>query len=426
MKISSRKDKGNLVVNLFVDGDVWTSAIKEEWNNFFKNLELKGFRKGKVPEDVAKKQISDIKLQENAIHVIIKKFEKEINEEFSKERIITNPNLMIKKISNMELEIAFSSILFPEITIGDLSKVKSKLVLSKTPSTNSLKSEMDNFKKNLIKRLEYTDSSHSLKKDQIAKINYEGKLNGSKFENGSAEDYELKIGSKSFIDNFEDQLIGMKPGEEKDIKAKFPKEYPEKKLAGQVADFHVKLISIVEEKLLEGEELKKKLKGMKFNDFSDVEKKISSFILERQNEEEREKFFDDVVNEIIKFNDTKVDIPQEFIDQELEQSLKAFENKLISQGMKINDYIKMINKNLEDFKKENLLPETMKRINNKLIYSQLIKDKKIKISKEEIEEEYKIISKKQGFGVEEIKKYLKAENIEDMIFFKKIIEVFSK
>lgn len=425
-KISSKEIDKRYVVKINLDGDDWKEVLKSEWNKIAKNIEVKGFRKGNVPENVLKQKIKDEEVWDNSISTIVRKFESKIGDEFKKGDIVTNPRLNITKLSNEELEVEFSSLIFPKIKIGDLKKIKSKLKLSKTADAESLKAELENFKKNLVTKIQHKEPTKTLANNQMANIDYVGKVDGKEFESGSAKGYDLKIGSKSFIDNFEEQLIGMHPGDSKTIKVKFPEQYPEKKLANKQATFDVKLNYISEEKKLEGEDLKKRLAQLKFKDMSDVEKRISKFILERQNEQEKQDFFDGVVAEIIKLADSDVNLPDEYVDEELINEVNSFEKKIMSQGMKMDAYLKMLNKKKEDFIKENIRPNLIKKLQSRIIYSTLIKNNDIKVIDDDIEKEYLEISKKQGFDVEEIKKYLNKENILDMIYFKKIIDLLTK
>ena len=238
-----------------------------------------------------------------------------------------------------------------------------------------------------------------VEKGDITIIDFEGSVDGVKFEGGKAEGHELEIGSGSFIPGFEDQIIGMKIDEEKDIKVKFPDDYFSEDLKGKDAVFKVKLHEIKKKELPEiNDEFAKDA-----SEFETLEE-LKNSIKEKMEEENKSRAKYETEEEAIKAvcKDAEVDIPSGMIETELDNMVKEVETRLSYQGMNIESYLQMINKTMEEFRKEGE-EQAKNAVKTRLVLEQIIKDEKIEPDEKKIDEKIEEMAKMYGKKKEELK-----------------------
>ena len=238
-----------------------------------------------------------------------------------------------------------------------------------------------------------------VEKGDITIIDFEGSVDGVKFEGGKAEGHELEIGSGSFIPGFEDQIIGMKIDEEKDIKVKFPDDYFSEDLKGKDAVFKVKLHEIKKKELPEiNDEFAKDA-----SEFETLEE-LKNSIKEKLEEENKSRAKYETEEEAIKAvcKDAEVDIPSGMIETELDNMVKEVETRLSYQGMDIESYLQMINKTMEEFRKEGE-EQAKTAVKTRLVLEQIIKDEKIEPDEKKIDEKIEEMAKMYGKKKEELK-----------------------
>lgn len=233
----------------------------------------------------------------------------------------------------------------------------------------------------------------------ITIIDFEGFKDNIPFDGGKAENYELTIGSNTFIPGFEDQIIGMKKDEEKNIKVTFPKDYPQKDLSDKEVIFKVKLHEIKKKEMPEiNDELAKDIS--EFETLEELRKDIKTKKESQAKQKEKTEIEDKVIEEVTK--NSKIEISEGMIELELENMLKDMEARLSYQGMKLEQYLKMINKSEQDFKTESK-PHAEKQIKERLVLEAVAKTEKIAPTDEEIQEKIKEMAESYGKKAEEIK-----------------------
>ncbi len=412
-------------VKISASGEQWKSLIDKSKKKLIDNLELKGFRKGKVPLNIANKNISMEEVRNNASSLLLDiNYEKAIDL-LAKENIATRPQFSILKISDNEVEIALKSILMPEVKLGNMDSINVEYKKKKI-NEKELKEEVDKINKYLIENKEISNKDAVIKKGNIVNINYLGKVNGKPFDGGEGKDFDLEIGSKSFVDNFEDQLIGMKKGEEKIVNVKFPDEYPAKNLKGKKATFDVKINAIKEKITLSGKALQEKLETLGFDSKEEIILRIKDSFEDRIKNEANDIFFRKYMEEIMKLKDTVIKVPEEIVKQQVDEEWKRIEMQVQQQGMKVEDYLKMLGMPKKEFKQKNLKEASRKRVKEGLVYSKLISDFKIKVTKEELENEYMKLAILNKTTVEDIKKEVSNNSLEQNIIFEKLINKLKK
>ena len=254
-----------------------------------------------------------------------------------------------------------------------------------------------------------TIEDRPVEKGDIATIDFEGFVDGKAFEGGKAEGHDLEIGSNTFIPGFEDQVIGMKIDEEKDINVKFPEEYFSKDLAGKDATFKVKVHEIKKKELPElDDEFAKDVS--EFDTLKELKKDIKEK-QEKQNEERAKYETQDAVIKALCEN-IKVDIPSGMIEMEIDNMMKDIEQRLSYQGLKLDQYLQMMGKSMEDARKE-YEPQALDAIKSRLALEAVVKAEKIEASDKEIEEKMKEMAK--NYGKENDEEFMKNENVRNYI-----------
>lgn len=423
MDIKHTKNNGSIEIKIHVKGSNWEELIKKAEKKLLSNFELKGFRKGQVPTNIAKQHIGNKRIQDSALEILLETQNEKIMTILQDAKIVSRPMVDIEKISDTEAQLIIKATLSPEVKLGNLENLKSKIKLSKI-TKEELERESSAIE-SLFKTLKpISDENEKVKIGHTVDIDFVGSVDGKEFEGGKAQGHKLKIGSKTFIDNFEDQLIGLKIKEEKVVKVTFPKVYPVPELANKKADFHVKLNSILVEENLSEEEAKTKLKQFGHESRESMLKSIEHLLQERKDDEAKNSFFLELMEEISSLKGTEIEIPHEMIASESEEQLKTFENQLLSQGMNLDSYLKQINKTHEEFLKDEIHSQSKKRIKHGLIYSHLLEHYKINVDEKDLEKEIERIAKQQNMDINAVKKQIKADHLKNSIQFNKLIEKF--
>ena len=250
-------------------------------------------------------------------------------------------------------------------------------------------------------------------KDQdMVTIDFEGFVDGKAFEGGKAEGHQLTIGSKTFMPGFEEQLIGMKNGEEKDIQVKFPEEYFSKDLAGKDATFHIKMHEIKEKELPKiDDEFAKDVS--EFDTLAELKKDIKSK-QEKDNEHRAKHEMEDAAIEAVCEN-TKIDIPEGMIDMEIDNMIDNISQRLQYQGITLDQYLKMMGKTMDDVRKE-FKTDAEKNVKSKLVLDQIVTEEKIEADAKYVKEKIEEMAKQYNKKVEELesnenlKSYLEEES----------------
>lgn len=404
-------------VNIQENGEAWKKLLIKAKKDLIDNLELKGFRKGNVPANIAEQNIKPEQVWYKAADMLIDKEYSEAIKILTEEKIATRPSFEVISVSDDAIEAVLKAIAMPEVKLGkrDSIKVEYKVEEVKQEEIDAEVSQLDG----LLQKQE--EIKGAIEKDDIANIDFLGKVDGKTFEGGEAKGFDLKIGSKKFIDGFEEQLIGLKAGDEKNVEVTFPETYPSEELKGKPAVFEVKVNLVKRSVDLEGEELKEKLKSFGFEVKEEIIKKIEEIAAERKIQEAQDKFFREYVEAVAELKDTKLVIPDEIVKSEVDVEFKRMEAQIAQQGMKMPDYLKMLKLSEKEFKEQNLTESSKKRIRDGLVYQQLIDDLDVKAEEADIEAEYAKIAKVSKANIEDIKKQVQSGTIESSIIFKKLV-----
>ena len=404
-------------ITIKIEGEEWEKAQDKAFLKRNKNAKIDGFRPGHAPKDVFIKHYGKESLYFDAADSLLNDAYTKVLE---KEKLVpvVEPKVDVKSIDETGVEYIFTIITKPEVKVK-----KYKGLGVKKESVKATKEEIDHEISHLLERYtELVTKEGKVEKGNIAVIDFEGFKDGVAFEGGKGENYSLEIGSNTFIPGFEDQVIGMKTGEEKEIKVTFPKDYGEKTLAGAEATFKVKVNEIKEKQTRELDEeffLDLAMEGV--NDKKSLEAEIKKTIEARKETDAENKFVDDLLAKIAE--NTEVDIPEEMIDEEVHRLIHRFEEQLKMQGVSLDLYYEFTKTTHEDLHQQ-MEGEAKKNVLYRLILEELVKEEKVEVTLEEGEAEAEKLASKYGMTKEDL---LKEFGGLDMIMYDlEVRKVFDK
>ena len=409
-KVEKTENANEVKLEITVEAEKFENAMKKVYFQNAKYFNIPGFRKGKAPMNIVEKYYGAQIFYEDAFNeVATEAYEEALTE--NKIDVVSRPTVDIVQMEKGK-DVIFTAVVQvkPEVELGKYKGIEIKKIeypVKDEDVQNEIK-QMQDKNSRLV-----TVDDRPLENGDTATIDFEGFVDGVAFEGGKAEGHELEIGSGSFIPGFEDQLVGMKIDEEREIKVTFPKEYFSKDLAGKEAMFKVKLHEIKRKELPElDDEFAKDVS--EFDTLAELKASIKEKI--EKNNEQRQKYETEDLAIKAVCEDVKVDIPSGMVEFEVENMMKDFEQRLSYQGLNLDQYLKMIGKTEEEMKKE-YEPQAIEAIKSRLVLEAIIKAEKIEASEDEIKAKMEEMAKNYGKKVEEIsenenlKKYLK-EGIE--------------
>ncbi len=390
-----KQENSKVVLEFTMDKETFEKELDKAFHKNSKYFKVPGFRNGKVPRNVVEKVYGEGVLYETVI-------EDNVDDEYRKAvednklEVVSKPELDVKQIGKGK-DLIYTVTLFvkPEATVKKYKGLEVKKIDSKV-SKKEVDAAIESDRQKNARVVSVDD--RDLQKDDISTIDFEGFVDGVAFEGGKAENFELTIGSGQFIPGFEDQLIGMKIGEEREINVTFPKEYHAENLAGKPAMFKVKLISIKSKILPElDDEFAKDVS--EFETLADYRKDVEKKVKKQKEESAKNQKEIAVIDKLVE--NTEVVIPESMIDDEVESMSNQFASNLAYQGLDLKTYCMYMNTTEEEFKK-NLRPEAEKNVKLKLALDAIEKLEEIKVEAKEIDEK-----------IDELKKQYGSENTND-------------
>ncbi|MBP3841495.1 MAG: trigger factor [Bacilli bacterium] len=420
--MSKKEEKKTNVheIEIKFEKDEWTKAQDEAWKNVQKKVNMDGFRKGKVPRNVYEKKYGKGEILIEAANSLVDPAYHRAMEE-SKLIPAVTPSVDIKEMDEEKVTFAFKIITKPEVKIK-----KYKGLNIKPEKIEVTKEEIDHQIGHILE--EYTElvtKEGKVENGDIAIIDFEGFKDGVAFDGGKGENYSLEIGSNTFIPGFEEQVIGMKPEEEKEIKVVFPEDYGVETLKGAPAVFKVKLHEIKEKKAREfDEEFFEDLAMEGVDSKEKLEKEVEKEIKAQKEMDNENKYVDKLLEEIAK--NVEVDIPQEMVDEESDRLLKNFEQQMAMQGISLDIYYKFTGSSEKDLR-EQLDKEAYNNVLYRLMLEEIMNLEKVEVSEKEAEKEAEELSKKYKMEKEEFLKQLGGiEMIQYDLEMRKVVELLKE
>ena len=405
-KLEKTENANEVKFEITVEAEKFDEAIKRVYFKSAKYFNIPGFRKGKAPMQIVEKYYGKEIFYEDAFNEVAQDALEEAVAE-NKVEVVSRPEVDIKQIEKGK-DLIFTVVMQtkPEAELGKYKGIEIKKI-EYNVSDDDINHELEHMQEHNSRLISIDD--RAAKKGDTVTIDFEGFADGKAFEGGKAENYDIELGSNTFIPGFEDGVIGMKIDEEKDVNVKFPEEYFSKELAGKDATFKVKLHEIKKKELPKlDDEFAKDVS--EFDTLDELKADIKSK-LEKQNAD-REKY--ETEEAVVKAlcENTKVDIPSGMIETEVDNMLKDFEQRLSYQGLKLDQYLKMLGKTEEEMRKE-YEPQAIEGIKSRLAIEAVIKAEKIEATDKEIDKKIKEMA--INYGKENDEEFLKNENVRNYI-----------
>ena len=408
------------VVKLKVEKDSWKKAQDDAFVKLNKKAKIDGFRPGKAPRSVFEKKYGkqDI-LYEAADKFINDKYREILSDD--KLFPIVEPKVDVKKLDDDSLEVEFIIITEPKVKLGEYKNLGVKKKEAKVS-----KDEIEHELSHLLERYaEIAEKDGKVENGNIAIIDFKGLKDGVAFDGGTAENYELEIGSNTFIPGFEEGIIGMKKGEEKDLNLTFPKDYASEELRGQKVVFKVKVNEVKERIVPElNEEFFEDLAMPEVNNEEDLRKTLKDQIKAHKEYHLENEFIDELLEKASA--NMEIEIDEEIVDAEVHYMYEDFLQKLKMQGITEELYLKYANTTKEKIE-ESMKEEANKRVKYRYLLKEIIKKEKIKVSDKEAEKEIEDMAKHYNVDKEEVLKEIgNIEYLKNDMAMKKALDVLKE
>lgn len=379
------------------NGEVWTKAIGSAYDKIKKDVTVDGFRKGMVPFDMFVSKNGVEPLYNDAIDILLTTEYKKVFDEL-KEIPVVQPSIDIKNISKDAISIEYTFISSPEVKLGAYKNLGIKKETAKV-TAKEVKEEIEKLQAKYAEI--QVKETGKVENGNTVVIDFEGFLNGKPFEGGKAENYPLEIGSHTFIPGFEEGLIGMSTGEEKDLNLTFPENYTEE-LKGKDVTFKVK-VNIIKEKVLPeiNEDFFKDLGYDDVKTKEELEAKIKEQIKTRKETDIENKYIDECLEAAT--SNMKVEINPEIIDDEIHRMIDQMSEQLKMNGITLEQYMQFTGMTHEDLHKQYEEMAT-KRVKERFLLENVAKVEKIEVSDKDAEAKALEMAKNYGMTKEDLLK----------------------
>ncbi len=415
-----KKAKNVHEIKVEIKGDEWVKKLDDAFKKEVKKVKIDGFRPGKAPRSIYEKKYGTSSLVvsavDDAMNDAYQKALKELND-----LPIVQPTVEIEKADNDGVIYKFTFTTKPEVKINKYTNLGIKKDAVKV-TKKDVDAEIENLRK------EYADlqvKNGVIEKGDTAIIDFEGFMDGKAFDGGKSENYALEIGSNSFIPGFEDALIGLKQGDEKNIDLTFPKDYHADELKGKDVTFKVKIHEVktkVYPELNEEFFLDLGLDDVKSKE--DLEVTIKKAMTDQKEYEAENKYVDELFDALLK--ETKVDIPHELVHEELDRMVKDYEERLKMQGITLEQFYKFTNSSEEALKSQ-MHDEAEKRVKLRFAIDEIIDLEKIDATDEEAKKDAEEKAKKHSMDKDEyIKAFGGIEMLKYDIKVQKVLDILKK
>ena len=411
------KEKNNLEVEIVISEKKWEESLQKAYEETKNKYSVQGFRRGKAPRKVIEKQYGESVFFDYALEIA---FADEYNEFLDKNleiEPIAQPDVRIEKFEKDGIVLVASAPLMPEVELGSytgLTVERGKEKVKKADVEAELKSVAE-------RQARFVESTKPAELGDFATIDFAGSVDGEIFEGGTAQGYRLELGSHSFIDNFEDQLVGTTVGEEKDVNVTFPENYHEKSLAGKKAVFKV-VVQKIEKKEIPEITDEFAANVSEFENLEDYKKDIEKRLSQKLEQEKERKVENDLLEKIVEAS--KVEIPEILIERQLDIFIRDLETRLSFQGLKLEEYLDYVGTNVSDLRKERR-EQAEQTVKTRLVLEALVKKENMVVSEEELDSALKETAERYKKTVEEYKKSLDDRTIayyQNDILMKKLLD----
>jgi len=411
-----KKEHSQVVISLEANKEEWNAALKKSYNKNKNRFQVPGFRKGKVPYQLVCQYYGEGVLFEDAMNEIANEQYPEAVKEHDL-KVVSRPEMDVQDINDEGIKYTISVYVKPEFELGQYEGVEVPFK-DQVVTDEDVDAEIERMRKRNASLEEVTD--RPAQEGDTVTIDYEGFKDGVAFEGGKGEGYNLKLGSKSFIPGFEEQVAGHNVDEEFTIEVKFPEDYHAEDLKGADATFNVKIHAIKTEIVPELDDEFAKYVS-EFDTLDELKADVRAKQQERADKDNKAGFENETVRAVC--DNCEIDIPESMIQNEVEQMADDQAARMSNQGIALDMYLQYVGQSMDDFKKS-LEPMARVRVKSSLVIEKITEKLDPEVTAEEYEEELKTIANNYKIDVEEVKKSIGEDSafIKDSIRARKTVE----
>lgn len=416
-----KKDKKG-TVTLTISKEEWEKAVEKSYEENKGKFNIQGFRKGKAPRKVIEQNYGDTVFFDDAFdHVVSSEYNKFLNEN-TNVIPVEQPHIVDNKFTaDKGLEVVLEFDLLPEFTLPLFKGLKAKKADVKV-TDEQVDAELENERQ---AHARYEEKDKNAELGDFATIDFVGYVDDVKFEGGEAKDYRIELGSHTFIDTFEDQIVGMKKGEEKDIKVTFPKNYHAEELKGKPAVFKVTLKK-VEEKELPTIDDKYISDTTEFETLEEYKKSIKENLVKMEEDKVERDYEVALLDEIAQLSN--IEVPYSMVEHEVHHMVEDFEHRLSHQGMTLQNYLDYVGKTLDEFKKDRE-SDAEKNIKTRLVLQKIISENNITASSEELDKSIEEYATRYNMTLDDFKKAMSPNDyayFENNVIMTKVLDLIKE
>ena len=392
-------EKSMAKVTITVDADKFEEAMQKSYLKNKKNITVQGFRRGKAPRKMIEKMYGEGVFYEDAANFAIDEAYGEFFDNNDLD-IVSRPEIEVAEIGEGKDFVFTATVAVkPEVTLGDYKGVEVAKREVKVMAAD-VNAEIDKVREQNSRMI--TVENRGIKKDDTAIIDFVGSVDGVEFQGGTGKDYPLVIGSHSFIDNFEDQLVGKKVGEEVDVNVTFPEEYHAEELKGKEALFKVTIKEIKMKELPKADD-EFASEVSEFETLKEYKASVKKSLTERRKEEAKREKENEVVEKVVE--NITVELPEPMVDEQTQQMIQEFAGRLSSQGLSFDQYMQMTGMTVDALMGQ-MKPEAEKRIRTRLALEAIVDAEKIKATAKDIDKEIENMANMYQMEVDKIKEMI--------------------
>lgn len=414
MSTVEKTEKNVVSFEFSVSGEAFRDAIEKAYRKNVKKINVQGFRKGKAPRQIIERYYGSEIFYEDAVNIVLPDAYDKAVEENALEPV-AQPEIDVKEISR-ENGVTFTAkvTVKPEFELGEYKGVEVQKVIHRT-TEKEINGEIEKIRERNARMVTVEDRPAQL--DDTVNIDFEGFTDGKAFDGGKGENFDLKLGSGQFIPGFEDQLVGKNSGEETEVNVTFPEEYHAEELKGKPAVFKVKINAIKMQELPElDDEFAKDVS--EFDTFDEFKEDLTKKLKEKNKEKSKKELEEKILETIC--NNTEIDIPEVMFDNAAESQLRDFAMQLRYQGLDINQYAQYTGATVDSLKAQ-FRPDAEKKVKTSLVLEKIAKTENLEVTDDEVEAELKKLAEQSKMSVDEVKKYVKTDDLREDLLMKKTV-----
>ena len=400
-------EKNMAKITVEVPAEQFEKALTAAFNKNKSRFNIPGFRKGKAPQAMVEKMYGVEVLYEDAINEALDATYGDVVTESGLE-VVSRPEIDVVQVEKgKELIYTATVAVKPEVTLGEYKGIEVEKASAEV-TDEDIEAELKKVQEQNSRLITVED--RAVEDGDQTVIDFEGSVDGTPFEGGKGEDYPLTIGSHSFIDTFEEQLIGKNIGEECEVHVTFPEEYHAKELAGKPAVFKV---TVKEIKRKELPELNDEFAGevSEFETLEEYKNDVKSKLSLKKQKDAATENENHVVDKVVE--NAQMDIPEPMIDSQVNNMVNDYARRMQSQGLSLEQYMQFTGMTIETLK-EQMKPQAVKRIQTRLVLEAIVKAENITVSDEAVEKEIADMAESYKMEVAQIKEYMGENGIEQM------------